>query len=65
MKLVHLQTMSAEELWLLYNQIRELLAQKTEQELRTLQRRLRKVKPRKPYSKVAPRFQNPQNPTQT
>jgi DNA-binding protein H-NS len=61
--------MSAEELWDLYGEIREILSAKLDAEKRVLERRLvqlnerlvQDTKARRPYPKVHPKYRNPQN----
>jgi hypothetical protein len=52
MKHFDLESMSADELWSLYDDVGKLLAKKTEEELQTIAIRLRRVRPRKPYSEA-------------
>jgi DNA-binding protein H-NS len=70
------QAMSAGELWELHEQVNRLLAEKLTSEKRKLERRLSMLhgdsvhapsaeRPRHPYPKVHPKYQNPDDPSQT
>lgn len=71
-----LEKMHLDDLWKLHERIGSVLERKIESEKRVLQRRLdelgRKfggspadVPQRRPYPKVVPKFQNPEDPTET
>ena len=76
MKQPNFQVLSAGELWELHEQVNRLLAEKLTSEKRKLERRLSMLlghsvhapsaeRPRRPYPKVRPKYQNPENPSQT
>jgi DNA-binding protein H-NS len=78
MKHIDFQTMSLDELWTLHEKIGSLLVTKVEAEKRELEKRLGELtrryggesdgegRPaRRPYPKVFPKFQNPEQPSQT
>jgi DNA-binding protein H-NS len=70
MKNQGLAMMSAEELWVLLQKIRTILATKLDAEKHQLERRLaqlngRSDKQRQPYPKVLPKYQNPEQPYET
>ena len=76
MKQPNFQVLSAGELWELHEQVNRLLAEKLASEKRKLERRLSMLlghsvhapsaeRPRRPYPKVRPKYQNPENPSQT
>lgn len=71
-----LQSMSIDELWALHEDVGQLLNTKLESARRQLVQRLdslkrkaapleTKARPRRPYPKVLPKFQNPAEPAQT
>jgi DNA-binding protein H-NS len=71
-----LQSMSIDELWALHEDVGQLLNIKLETARRQLEERLDSLKqkvapsltearPRRPYPKVLPKFQNPAEPAQT
>jgi DNA-binding protein H-NS len=70
-KHMNLEAMLLDQLWELHEKIGSLLAAKLEAEKRELEARLdelgRKVgsRRRRPYPKVVPKFQNPEQPSQT
>ena len=70
-KHMNLEAMPLDRLWELHEKIGSILAAKLEAEKRELEARLdelgRKVGPRRrrPYPKVVPKFQNPEQPSQT
>ena len=76
MKPPNFQTMPVEELWELYAQLGHLLATKLKAEKRRVEQRLQQAarailvhvpsakRPRRPYPKVHPKYQNPYNPSQ-
>jgi DNA-binding protein H-NS len=70
MKNQDLAMMSSEELWVLHEKIRTILATKLDAEKYQLERRLaqlngRSDKQRQPYPKVLPKYQNPEQPFET
>jgi DNA-binding protein H-NS len=77
MKSPSLETMSIDELWALHKQLADLLADKLTREKRVLEERLAQLGAdgkdegngskavRRPYPKVAAKYQNPANPTET
>jgi DNA-binding protein H-NS len=67
------EAMSLDELWKLHEQVTSTLARKITQQKAKLEQQLRRLeiddaispdKPRRPYPKVLPKYQNPKNPTQ-
>ena len=69
-----LKSMSTDELWNLYEQVASSLAGKIAAEKAKLEERLRKIETvsnvvrldhRRHYSKVSPKYQNPQNAAET
>ncbi len=75
MKPPNFQTMPVEELWELYTQLGRLLSTELKAEKRRVEQRLSKLqgdlvhvpsakRPRRPYPKVHPKYQNPYNPSQ-
>jgi DNA-binding protein H-NS len=76
MKPPNFQTMSVDQLWELYEQIGRSLSKKLTSEKRQVELRLGKLQgdsvrtssteePRQPYPKVRPKYQNPDDPSQT
>ena len=73
MKQGNLESMSADELWILHEKIRSILSTKLEAEKHELVRRLaqlkgrieHKEKARRPYPKVHPKYRNPERPSET
>ena len=76
MKPPNFQTMPVDQLWELYEQIGRSLSKKLTFEKRQLELRLGKLqgdsahtssteRPRRPYPKVRPKYQNPDDPSQT
>jgi DNA-binding protein H-NS len=73
MKEPKLRTMPIDELWDLYGHIGNLLAQKLTLEKRNLDEKLGKLQggvaksapPRRNYPEVRPKYQNPEDPSQT
>ena len=68
-----LESMSLDELWNLHEQVTSTLARRIAEQKAELEERLRRLaindtigadKPRRPYPKVLPKYQNPKNPTQ-
>ncbi len=68
-----LNAMSTDELWDLYEQVMSTLTRKMADEKLKLEERLRRLnsdnaisrdRPRRPYPKVLPKYQNPRNPTE-
>ena len=62
-----LKSLSAEQLWSLYEQVTSTLARKIPVEKAKLEARLRRLQPdgartRRPYPKVLPKYQNPRDP---
>jgi DNA-binding protein H-NS len=65
--------MSANELWILHEEIRAVLSAKLDAEKHELNRRLAQIKPpdesgdraRRPYPKVYPKYRNPERPSET
>jgi DNA-binding protein H-NS len=73
-----LKSMSSDELWNLHEQVSSMLTRKMEEEKAKLEERLRKVvnsishttivpsrRLRRPYPNVLPKYQNPENSTET
>jgi DNA-binding protein H-NS len=72
-----LKSMSADELWSLHEQVSSMLTRKMEEEKAKLEERLRKIvysshttvvpirRLRRPYRNVLPKYQNPENSTET
>jgi len=67
------ESMSLDELWKLHEQVTSTLARRIAEQKAELEERLRRLaindtigadKPRRPYPKVLPKYQNPKNPTQ-
>jgi DNA-binding protein H-NS len=70
MKQSNLQSMSADELWILHEKIRAMLSTKLAAEKRELERRLAQLNERnerahRPYPKVYPKYRNPERPSET
>jgi DNA-binding protein H-NS len=76
MTTINFDYMSIDELWALHGEIGEKLAARLEREKRHLEAQLAKLKhreftppsvkgPQRPYPKVQPKFQNPNEPSQT
>jgi DNA-binding protein H-NS len=76
MKRTDLQSMPTDQLWSLHETLRLMLATRVEAEKRQLEKRLEElgrtfgtllgeVGPREPNPKVSPKFQNPEQPSQT
>jgi DNA-binding protein H-NS len=67
MKRIDFQSMSVDKLWALHEKIGSMLVTKVEADKRELEKRLGgKDRPaRRPYPKVFPKFQNPEQPGQT
>ena len=73
MKTLHLETMSIDDLWQLYEQVGRVLAEQMTSEKRKLERRLSQLgdvahsseRQRQPYPKVHPKYQNPDDPSKT
>jgi DNA-binding protein H-NS len=66
----NLAMMSAEELWILHEELRGVLATKLDAEKQELERRLaqltgRHETARRPYPKVHPKYRNPERPSET
>jgi DNA-binding protein H-NS len=68
------ESMSVAELFRLREQLTSILARKMEEEKTRLEERLRRLhinnamspdRPRRPYPKVLPKYQNPTNPAET
>src|ERR1700712_2421536 len=69
------ETMPLDDLWQLYHQIGRVLAERMTSEKRKLEQRLNQLRgdgvhtssetQRRPYPKVSPKYQNPDDPTQT
>ena len=70
-KHMNLEAMPLDQLWELHEKIGSLLAAKLEAEKRELEARLDELgrtsgsRRRRPYPKVVPKFQNPEQPSQT
>jgi DNA-binding protein H-NS len=68
-----LAMMSADELWILHEEIRAVLSAKLDAEKDELNRRLAQIKrpnesgerTRRPYPKVYPKYRNPERPSET
>jgi DNA-binding protein H-NS len=70
-----LKSMSVDQLWNLHEELVAELSRKIAAEKATLEQRLRKLgfagtngkldRPRRPYPKVLPKYQNPKNPAET
>jgi DNA-binding protein H-NS len=67
------KSMSIDELWSLHEEVRSTLARKIEEEKAKLEERLSRIegasmaiasRPRRPYPKVFPKYQNPKNPAE-
>jgi DNA-binding protein H-NS len=67
------ESMSLDELWKLHEQVTSTLARRITLQKAKLEEQLRRLeiddaispdKPRRPYPKVLPKYQNPKNPTQ-
>jgi DNA-binding protein H-NS len=76
MKRIDLQSMPTDQLWSLHETLRAMLATRVEAEKRQLEQRLdqlgrtfgpllSEVGPRQPFSKVSPKLQNPEQPSET
>src|ERR1700752_1073214 len=76
MKHIDLQSMPIDQLWTLHETLRSMLATKVQAEKRQLEKRLEElgctfrtllgeVGPGQPNPKVSPKFQNPEQPSQT
>lgn len=73
MKQSDLESMSADELWILHEKISAMLSSKLAAEKQALERRLAQVnrriehkeKARRPYPKVHPKYRNPERPSET
>lgn len=64
------ESMSAEELWFLRQQVMSVLVRKIEEEKARLDERLRRLKSdasasKRPYPRVYPKYQNPARPDET
>jgi DNA-binding protein H-NS len=70
------KSMSIDELWSLHEEVSSTLAHKIEEEKAKLEERLSRIegitrnatrpdRPRRPYPKVFPKYQNPKNPAET
>jgi len=64
-----LNCMSMDELWSLHERVtselaRQIAAQKTELENRLRRLAINPPRPRRPYPKVLPKYQNPKNPAE-
>jgi DNA-binding protein H-NS len=71
MKSHAIESMSIGELLSLHEEVSSILARKLEEEKARLEERLRRLKspispnrPRRPYPKVLPKYQNPKNPAE-
>ena len=74
MEINALKSMSADNLWALYEQISSILTERITAEKAKLDERLRKIETagnatspdrvRRPYPKVLPKYQNPKNPAE-
>ena len=70
-----IESMSADELWTLYEEVSSVLAEKISTEKAKLEERLRKLEAagyttsldrvRRPHPKVLPKYRNPTNPAET
>ena len=71
----NLAAMSIDELWSLHEQVSSMLARRIAEETAKLEERLRTLqnpngsmmsphRPRRPYPKVLPKYQNPKNPAE-
>jgi DNA-binding protein H-NS len=68
-----LKLMSADELWILYEEIRTILSEKLDAEKQALEHRLAQLngrmepqkRVRRPYPKVHPKYSNPDRPSET
>lgn len=75
MKVSALRLMSVDELWVLHEQVSEVLARRLVDEKVALEKRLRQLKPasatgvfqraKRPYPQVFPKFRNPEQPAET
>jgi DNA-binding protein H-NS len=70
MKSYSIESMSIGELWSLHEEVSSILARKLKDEKARLEERLRMLaispnRPRRPYPKVLPKYQNPINPAET
>ena len=73
MKDQNFATMSANELWILHEEIRAILSAKLDAEKDELNRRLAQIsrpnqnggRARRPYPKVYPKYRNPERPAET
>jgi DNA-binding protein H-NS len=68
------KAMSTDELWSLHEQVVSILSRRMGEEKVRLEERLRRLnannaispdRPRRPYPKVLPKYQNPKNPAET
>jgi DNA-binding protein H-NS len=68
------ESMPIDRLWSLHEQLTSILARKIEEQKARLEERLRWLhinhavspdRPRRPYPKVLPKYQNPRNPVET
>ena len=66
-------SMSTDELWSLHQRVISILTRRIAEEKSKLEQRLRRLggnpairhdRPRRPYPKVLPKYQNPRNPTE-
>jgi DNA-binding protein H-NS len=75
MKTLNLETMPTDDLWRLYEQVGRALPEQLTSEKRKLERRLSQLRgdaedsspkrQRRPYPRVHPKYQNPDDPSQT
>ena len=69
MKRVELDRMNADDLWSLHVEVSELLQQRIQTEKQLLVERLKQLKApvsgRRPYPPVAPKYRNPDRPSET
>ena len=74
MKQSNLESMSADELWILHEEVCAILSTKLDAEKHELERRLahpngrssgRIERSRRPYPKVHPKYRNPERPSET
>jgi DNA-binding protein H-NS len=69
MKQLNFETFSIDDLWLIHEQVGNLLAEKLTTERNKIEDRLKKLRgdvlERRHYSRVAPKYRNPENPYQT
>ena len=64
MKSSTFESMSLDELWGLHEQVTAILALKLEDRQHSIQK-ISIARPRRPYPKVLPKYQNPKNPAET